>query len=66
MAADTTSVLGVLRDMKNLTNEKTKKLICISESSIYQLKLRKPEEVVDDLNPTEDRKTSEKAHGASY
>ena len=66
MAADTTSVLGVLRDMKNLTNEKTKEMKSSYEFRIYQRKSKKPDKVVDDLNPTEDGKTSEKAHGASY
>ena len=43
--------------MKNLMKEKfSKKLGSESE----------PEEVVDDLNSTEDGEAGEKAHGASY
>ena len=36
------------------------------EKRVSDLSLRRPEEVVDDLNPTEDGEASEKAHCASY
>ena len=63
MTADTTSVLEVLRDMKNLRERK------VNESGqirVYHRKSTKPQKVVDDLDSTEDREASEKAHGAPY
>ena len=51
--------------MKNLREKRLKKLKN-SYQSIEQRKLERPDKVVDDLDSTEDREASEKAHGASY
>ena len=66
LAAETTSTLGTLSDMKNLrgTNYHIKYNIK-SQFQKYCLKDTKPENEVDDLNPTEDGESSEKAHRAS-
>ena len=53
MTDETTPALGILRDMKNLGNEELSKKLC------------EPEKVVDDLDPTENGETSEKAHSSS-
>ena len=62
MTTDTTSALGVLRDMKNLREEKINKS---GQIRVYHRKSKKPQKVVDDLYSTEDGEASEKAHGAS-
>ena len=77
LAAETTSTFETLRDIKNLR----RKLIIITfrQNRTWTGEPRKfnwkwtlvewedePEQVVDDLNPTEDGEASEKTHCASY
>ena len=65
MTADTSSVLGVLRDIENLGKEEFKKWKVTTKEFIKEID-GKPEKIVDDLNPAENGEASEKAHGASY
>ena len=51
--------------MKNL-REKSFKKSKNSHETIEQRNLERPDKVVDDLDSTEDREASEKAHGAPY
>ena len=66
LAAETTSTLGTLSDMKNL--RWTNYHIVYNYKSQFQkncLKSTKPDNKVDDLNPTEDGESCEKTHRAS-
>ena len=51
--------------MKNLREKRFKKSKN-SHERIEQRNLERPDKVVDDLDSTEDREASEKAHGAPY
>ena len=64
MVAETTSALGTLRDMKNLNRGTIIGLHC-THTRIENFEKLKPEQVVDNLNPTENGKAGEETHGAS-
>ena len=60
LIAETTSVQGILRDTMSLRRNE------MIQNSFWDVELKEPEEVVDDLNPTEDGEASKKTHCASY
>ena len=59
LIAETTSVQGILRDTMSLRRNE------MIQNSFWDVELKEPEEVVDDLNPTEDGEASEETHCAS-
>ena len=64
LVAETTSALGTLRDMKNLNRGTIIGLHC-THTRIENFKKLKPQEVIDDLDPTENGEAGEETHCAS-
>ena len=60
LTTETTSAPGI-RDMKNLKEN----IILFIHHEVKNLKLKIPEKVVDDLDPTKNGETSEETHCAS-